>query len=453
MIHNLEELVRHPQDGALRQMRRDALTILDEAIRAADAAQAVRKHLTRQGDRLEVNGHRIDLGEVGHIRLVALGKASVAMSRALLERVSVEEGLVVAHAPTTEDLRPLDFLQAGHPHPDEASFRAGRHALDLAHRCGPEDLLFVLVSGGGSSLLEATNLPEADLRRTSKMLHRSGMTILAQNTIRKHLSLLKGGQLAQAATREGGQVVALIVSDVVGDPLSFIASGPTVPDESTYADAQEALAVHGLWDQVPLTIRERIEAGRRGEHPETPKSGEGAFARVVNQLIATNRGACEAAVAEAESRGYRALLLSSELQGEARDVGRFLADLGRALATKGLPLPAPAALVAGGETTVTVRGSGIGGRSQELVLAALEGLQDQRAVLLSAGTDGRDGETEAAGAVGDGESWRRSRSRGLDPEASLEANDSHPFFRALGDTILTGPTGTNVMDLQILLVR
>ncbi len=444
-------------------MRRDSLHIFEAAVKAVDAGDAISRNLRRRGKDLEVEDLRLDLADVETVRMIAFGKASLPMAQALLQILEVDEGLVVTHEAGTGDVPGMDIVIGGHPHPTEGSLEAGGKALAMARRCGPSDLLVVLISGGGSALLEDTEIPMQDLRRVSALTLASGMDIVSQNIVRKHLSNVKGGHLADAASKTGGNVAALIVSDIVGDPVSFIASGPTAPDETTFGDAREVLERFALWEVVPASVKTRIDAGIRGEVPETPKPGVASFRQVHNFIVATNRMACEAAIQEAERRGYHSIILTTGMSGEARDAGTHFARYALSpeewpedwppAGKEGEPPQRPAAIVAGGETTVTVRGKGIGGRNQEFVLAAASLLRDRRAVLLSAGTDGRDGETDAAGAVVDGTTWDRARSLGMDPSRYLDHNDSHTFFQRLGDTILTGPTGTNVMDIQILLVR
>jgi hydroxypyruvate reductase len=285
----------------------------------------------------------------------------------------------------------------------------------------------------------------------TKALLACGADIREMNTIRKHISRIKGGQLARAA--QPARVVALVLSDIVGDPLDAIASGPTVPDPTTYTDALGILDKYRIRGEVPASIRTRLEAGARGEVPETPKAGDPLFARVVNVIVGSNIQALEAARREASRLGLTPMILSSSIEGETRDVARMHAAIAREIRETGNPLTPPACVISGGETTVTLRGSGKGGRSQEFTLAAaldIAGLA--RVVILSGGTDGTDGPTDAAGAIADGETCARAAAQGLNARASLSANDSYPFFQALGDLLLTGPTNTNVMDVRLVLV-
>jgi hydroxypyruvate reductase len=291
----------------------------------------------------------------------------------------------------------------------------------------------------------------ADLQQVTDLLLRSGATIGEMNAVRKHLSQVKGGQLARAAAP--ATLVALILSDVVGSPLDAIASGPTAPDESTFAEAWAVLERYGLVDQAPPAVVAHLQRGLRGEVPETPKPGDPVLARVTNVIVGSNRLAALAALARAGELGMHALLLSTFVEGEAREVGRVLAGVAREVAQHDQPLPRPACIVAGGETTVTVRGSGRGGRNQELALGAALGLAGlERVLVASLATDGSDGPTDAAGALADGTTLARAEALGLDAYASLAANDSYRFFQALGDLLITGPTNTNVNDLMVVMV-
>ena len=315
------------------------------------------------------------------------------------------------------------------------------------------DLVIVLISGGGSALLTlpSSEIELDDIVAANKLLINCGATIGEINTVRKHLSQLKGGQLARRAAP--AKVVSLILSDVVGNPLDVIASGPTVADPTTFTQASDIVDRYHLWEKVPCSVRNRLEAGKAGKIEETPKPGNSLFERVKNVIVGSGVVAAEAALREGQRLGYNSLLLTTTLEGEAREVGRVLASLAREETTHARPLAPPALFVAAGETTVTVHGNGKGGRNQELALSAamsLEGLSD--AVIVSLGTDGRDGPTDAAGAMVDGETVTRIRKAGLSPEERLEKNDSYAALEASGDLIKLGPTGTNVADLYIVAV-
>jgi hydroxypyruvate reductase len=391
----------------------------------------------------------------GRVVLIAAGKAASTMARAaegLLGPV-LADALVV----DVSDRIPLARtrrLLAGHPVPDEAGRRAAGEVEALARSLGPDDLLLLLVSGGASALLPAPaeGLTLDDKARTTAVLLRSGASITELNAVRKHLSRLKGGGLARAAAP--ARVACLALSDVVGDDPSTIASGLAAPDPTTYDTALEVLERKAVREMVPAAVRRHLEAGARGERPETPKPGDPLFRRVAFAVVGSNRRSVAAASREARRQGLRPLVLTTRLEGEAREVARALAAVLRECVEEARPAAPPVCLLAGGETTVTVRGSGRGGRNQELVLAAAEPLRafPVPALVASLATDGVDGNSDAAGGVADTRTLVRAEAIGLaPPSAFLAENDSRGFLGPLGDLIVTGPTGTNVMDLTVLL--
>ncbi|RKY59854.1 MAG: glycerate kinase [Candidatus Latescibacterota bacterium] len=426
----------------MKDLRKDAEAIFRAALEAVDPYRCVRSSL----EGMDLRGRTF---------VVGMGKASVQMAKAAEDILGdrIEEGLVVTKYGHGGKLRRIKVLEAGHPVPDQAGTRAAEEILKVALRAGEGDILLCLISGGGSALtpLPPEGITLEEKRRTTELLLRCGARIEELNAVRKHLSRIKGGRLAEAANP--ARVVSLVLSDVVGDPLEVIASGPTVPDPTTFEDCILIARKYGIWEELPSSVRLRFEMGAKGILPETPKPGDPAFSSCKNTIVGNNRTALEAARREAEVRGYKALLLTSFLQGEAREVGRALASVVKEVRKSGEPVEPPACLLCGGETTVTVRGKGKGGRNQELALAMVGELAGLEGVLvLSAGTDGTDGPTDAAGAFVDGGTSKRARKLGLEPDDYLRENDSYNFFRALGDLFVTGPTGTNVMDLQIALI-
>lgn len=441
----------------VRELREAAGRIFRAALGAVDPAEAVRRHVVRKGAALSVNGAEIDLATVRRVVVVGTGKAGGAMASAVEEILGDRpvEGTVTVKYGHLAPTRRVRLVEAGHPIPDEQGMAGARAILDLLAAAGEGDLVVALISGGGSALLP---LPVAGISLQEKQaltsaLLRCGATIQEMNAVRKHLSAIKGGQLARVARRRGARLVALILSDIVGDPLDAIASGPTAPDPTTYGEALAVLDRHGIRGEAPPAVLRHLEAGARGAVPETPKPGDPIFSGVLNVVIGSNILALRAARGEAEALGLRPLILSSSIEGETREVARVHAALGREVRQTGNPVRPPACLISGGETTVTVRGQGKGGRNQEFALAAaldVAGLQD--VVVLSAGTDGTDGPTDAAGAVADGGTCARARALGLDPGRHLRENDAYPFFAALGDLVITGPTNTNVMDVRLVLV-
>jgi hydroxypyruvate reductase len=310
------------------------------------------------------------------------------------------------------------------------------------------DLVIALLSGGGSALMvmPVKGVQLRDLQALTGQLLASGATINEINTVRKHLSAVKGGQLARIAAP--AEMLTLILSDVVGSPLDVIASGPTVPDESTFEMAWEVLDRYGLWGKVSSAVRDHLDAGRRGRILETPKPGDPIFERVTNVIIGDNTIAANAALKKAQALDYNALLLSTYIEGEAREVAQVFAGIAREIKASGRPVSAPGCVIAGGETTVTLQGTGKGGRNMELALAAGIGIEGLDNVIIAAlATDGTDGPTDAAGAIVDGNTVARARTQNLDPREYLRRSDSHHFFEQLGDLIITGPTNTNVNDL------
>ena len=452
--------------------RDDSLTthllhIRTAALRAVDPYQAVMRFMAFDGPSTgELKAASLRIGDntwsfsgTNRVLLVAAGKAAPEMARAAAEILGpyLSEGVVVTkYGHSSEHNLPgnLKIIEAGHPIPDANGLSGARLVERLLRSATASGRVLVLLSGGASALLP---LPVAgvsldDLQTVTSMLLRSGADIRELNTVRKHLDRLKGGQMARLAYP--AQLAALVLSDVVGDPLEVIASGPTVPDPSTYADAIRILEHYNLVQAAPSSIVAHLRAGLESKIPETPKPGDPLFDNVMHVVVGSNRQAALAAVDEAASLGYNTLLLTTFLEGEASQVGRFAAALARGIHQQGDPVAAPACLVLGGETTVTVRGSGKGGRNQELALSAsldMEGLPG--VALMALATDGTDGPTDAAGAIVDEETATNARSLGLDLQAALENNDSYPALEAAGALMKIGPTGTNVNDLLVILVR
>jgi glycerate 2-kinase len=430
------------------------------ALAAVDPWRLVRESVVREGDVVRIQGEDFDLAGRERVFLISFGKAAAAMAAALAGILDdrLTSGLVVVPGPVEKADSRLEYLEASHPVPDAGSVEAGRRSLEIAGEAGERDLVFVCISGGGSSLLAlpAEGITLEKKRRLTDELLRSGATIQELNVVRKHLSAVKGGRLAQAAFP--ATVVTLVISDVVGNDLGTIASGPTYWDRSTFGEAREILERYGLWDQAPALVRARIEEGGRGLIAETLKEGDPVFARGRGFIIGDILAALRAAKFEAEKRGFESIFLSSSDSGEARRVAASYAAFLAELACSAVSLPRPICLLAGGELTVTVKGKGRGGRNTEFALASLVemgkiGVEGLDWLILSLGTDGIDGPTDAAGAWVDGSTSARGRALGLDPVEYLEDNDSYVFFKQTGNLIVTGPTGTNVMDLRVFLLR
>jgi glycerate 2-kinase len=474
--------------GVLHRER--IIAVLDAAIRAVDPRAAVRVHVARSGDVLRIGDRSYSLAEIDRVFVVGGGKAGAPMAAAIHEilperittgTVNVKYGhhagagdwqvrfehrpLVdssvrpdAASLPAPVDTGPIVIVEAGHPVPDAAGLAGAQCIAALLHGLTERDLVVVLISGGGSALLPlpADAITLADYQALTGLLLRCGADITEINTVRKHCSRLQGGQLARLAAP--AHVATLILSDVVGTPLDAIASGPTVPDRSSFADAWRILERYGIAEQAPAAICGHLRRGVAGLIPDTPKPGDPLFERVNNVVIGENASAGRAAVAEAKRLGFTAALLTTFLQGEAREVGRVVTGLAQGIASGQSDFSPPVCLVLGGETTVTIRGKGTGGRNQELALAAAIALEGYplppgvEVAVVSLGTDGTDGPTDAAGGIVTGDSVARSRALGLDARAALDANDSYHLLGALGDLIVTGPTQTNVNDLIFVFV-
>ncbi|HMA53120.1 MAG TPA: glycerate kinase, partial [Acidobacteriota bacterium] len=409
---------------------------------------------------IRIKNHEFDLAAFERVFIISFGKAASAMGEALAaildERLT--SGLAIVPWPVGKDPTRLEHIEAAHPIPDARSVEAARRALEIASKAGEKDLLFVCISGGGSSLLTlpADGISLDKKRRLTEDLLRAGATIQELNVVRKHLSGVKGGQLARAAFPAA--VVTLVISDVVGNDLGTIASGPTSWDASTFADARAILECYELWDQASAMVRARIEDGERGRVPETLKEGDPVFERAAAFIIGDNMTALRAAKHEAEKRGFEPIFLSSGDGGEARRTASGYAAFLSELACSASSLPRPLCLLAGGELTVTVKGRGRGGRNTEFVLASIVDLEKAEVtgldwLILSLGTDGIDGPTDAAGAWADPRTIRTARALALNPAEYLDDNDSYSFFKQTGNLIVTGPTGTNVMDLRVFLLR
>lgn len=442
-------------------LRATALGIFQAALAAADPRRAIRRTLQREGHTLVLTdpatgqtAATFDLRR-GRVVVVGAGKADAAMAQAVegILGDALAGGIVNVKYGHRAPVSRIRLHEAGHPLLDENSLAGTQRILEQLQGLTAEDLVLCLFSGGGSALMEllVVGVTLEDMRACTDLLLKAGATINELNTLRKHLSQVKGGQLARWA--QPAQVVALILSDVLGSPLDVIASGPTAPDSSTFAEAWSILEKYGLEARAPASIRAHLQRGERGEVPDTPKDDDPLFARVHNVIIADNAIACAAAVEQARAAGFAPLLLSTLVEGEAREVAKVFAAIGKEIAHGTGPVRRPACVLAGGETTVTVRGAGVGGRNQEFVLAAALALRGVEGVLvLSGGTDGTDGPNDAAGAVADGRTVRRAEALGMKAQAFLANNDSYSFFRALGDLIITGPTNTNVNDLMLVLV-
>ena len=453
------------------------------AIDAVEPGAAVARYIHRTDDQLRIGDSIYSITDINRIFIVAAGKASIPMAKSLfkilgndmyggvvltkpgsvstsswaIERINNYHKSPHAFSPTSASNialqadQAIQIIEAGHPIPDENGMEGARLITDLLQSTTPQDLVIILISGGASAMLvlPVEGITLADIQNLTGVLLACGANIYEINTIRKHIEQLKGGQLARIASP--ARIVGLILSDVVGDSLEVIGSGPTVADTTTYRDAFAILERYDIVEQIPQSILHHLQRGICGEVPETPKQGDPIFSNVHNQVIGSNQQAADAALSQAKAEGFNSLILTTSLQGEARQAGAWLASIVRQLALHDQPIPRPACLIVGGETTVTVRGNGLGGRNQELALAAvIELVGIPNVVLVAFSTDGSDGPCDAAGAVVTGESLQQAQNRGMDPADYLARNDAYHFFEPLGDLLKSGPTLTNVNDLILL---
>jgi hydroxypyruvate reductase len=437
----------------LSELRHSARLIWEAALDAANPATCIRKVISLNGDELSIGGQKIPIR--GRVIVVGTGKASARMAQVLEEILGghISAGVVSTKYGHALPLQRIRLIEAGHPIPDAAGVQAVEETREIVRGLTKDDIVLCLISGGGSALWPApvAGITLEEKQKVTQLLLRAGATILELNAVRKHLSDIKGGQLARWASP--AHVISLIISDVIGDPIDFIASGPTAPDTTSFSDALAILDRYRV--EVPAPVRKRFEEGAAGRIADTPKPGDPVFQHVENHIIANNRLIVEAATAKAKELRFSTLVLGTGFEGEAREVGGIFAAIAREIQASGNPIPAPACVIAAGETTVTVRGDGIGGRNQEMALAwaiamALRA-SASTACFASVASDGTDGPTDAAGGIVDPLTCNRASEQGMTPAKFLQNNDSFHLLKATGDLIVTGPTYTNLMDLQILL--
>jgi glycerate 2-kinase len=435
------------------KLRTDALAIFHASLKAVDPVNAVKRHLRLEGDMLRIGNRDYDLSTYTRIYVVGCGKAAASMSSALEDVLQdrIDGGMINVKYGYTRALHFIRINEAGHPIPDEAGVRGTQEIVRLLQGLGGNDLLIFVISGGGSALLplpqDGISLEEK--QRVTRMLLECGASIDEMNAIRKHISQVKGGQLAKVAYP--ATLISLLLSDVVGDRMDVIASGPTVPDESTFEDCMTIVEKYSL--NLPDSVIDLLKRGMNGELEETPKVGDPIFDKTFNLIIGSNILALKAAQQKAEKLGYNTLILSSAIEGETKEVAKIHTAIAKEILATGNPIPKPACIISGGETTVTVKGTGLGGRNQEFVLASAIEIGGMRGtVILSCGTDGTDGPTDAAGAIADGLTVQIAKKLGMQPVDYLRNNDAYHFFERLDDLIKTGPTNTNVMDIRLVMV-
>ncbi|MEM1513739.1 MAG: DUF4147 domain-containing protein [Candidatus Thermoplasmatota archaeon] len=425
MIKNFESLIENT-DKEFFGIRRDMLEILDFVLEEMNSYKLLKKIIKKEGGKIDIDGKKIDIGKYKKIYLAGFGKAAGSMARAIEEIIDFDEGCVI----TTEDieLKKARVFKGTHPFPSEINLKATEKIIEIFEKADENDLIIVLISGGGSSLLCKPKISLESFIEVTEDLMKKGCTIEELNIVRKHLSYVKGGKLAKMTK---ANILSLIISDIIGNPVELIASGPTSQDSSSTRQAMEIIEKYGIKN------REAIEALKKEEKVEKLENVE-------NIIVADNETACKKAMEKAIEKGYYAKIFTNRLKGEARNVGKDLGKFAKIYPRN------KAILIFGGETTVKIEGKGTGGRNQEIVLSAIEEIKDEKIVFISFGTDGIDGNSPAGGAIADGCSYRKAIEKGLKIEKFLEENNSYEFFRILGDVIITGYTGTNVMDLQII---
>lgn len=444
----------------INELHQIAKKIFLKAIEAVNPYYKIKENIHIDNNFLVIKGENgeenlFNLDNFERIFLFGTGKASCIMAKAIEEIFGerIIKGIVTTKYGHALSLNITEIIEAGHPLPDNKGLYGARKIQELLKQTGPKDLIIFLVSGGGSALLplppEGIKIEEK--QRLTELLLLNGAEIKEINMVRKHISEIKGGWFTRWAYPS--TIISFILSDVVGDHLDLIASGPTAPDPHTFKDALEVLKKYKLIDMTPGSIKAHIKLGMEGKVQDTPKPGDKIFKNVYNFLIGSNILALKEAKKEASLMGFNSLILSSSIVGNTREAAKFHGAIAREIILTGNPVSRPACIISGGETTVIVKGNGKGGRNQEFALVAafeIEGLEN--VVLLCGGTDGTDGPTEAAGAISDNTTIKRAKELGLTPEIFLENNDSFHFFERLGDLFITGPTHTNVMDVRILLI-
>ena len=444
------------KDRETEQLRVDCDRIFRAGLAAVDPVRSVYRHCRRQGDLLTIDDKTFDLSRFREVVILGAGKAGAPMAAALETLLAdrITRGLVVVKYGHVKPLETVELVEAGHPVPDENGLDGAGRVLSVAESADRDTLVIGLLSGGGSALLPlpADGIPLQDKQETTRVLLACGASIHEINTVRKHMSAIKGGQMAAAVCP--ADLVCLVLSDVVGDDLDIIASGPMVPDRSTFARCMEIVQKYGISDRIPESVMTRLENGAEKKIQETPKPADPLFDRVFHSIVACSRDALDAAAKEAERLGYRPYLLSGAVQGETKDAAMDHMEVARQIQAGRHPVSPPACILSGGETTVTMEIMGKGGRNQEFALKCaleIEGLEHM--AVLSAGTDGTDGPTDAAGGLVDPLSVKRAEACGLNAMHHFEAHDAYPLLEAAGDLYKTGPTLTNVMDLRIVLVK
>lgn len=443
LFKNRKKIIKNGKTAELKKLRYEVLEILSSAIYAVDAYNAVKKKI--DGKEIVFGTKKFNVSDYDKIYLIGFGKASIKMADAVCDSLSIEKGAIITNEKDKKvKNRCVSTFVGSHPIPSLKNIISTDKLIEIVNNCKKNDLLIILISGGGSSLFCKPRVELDDLQKTTSLLLKSGANIKEINAIRKHLSFIKGGQLVKLAKCK---IITFIISDIVGDPLEFIASGPTNPDSTTYIEAKNILKKYNLLMKIPTSIRKTIDEGIKGKIPETLKKDDPVFNNVFNFIVANNEIACNAAEEKAEELGYKTMLLTTNLEGEAKDIGMFLVE--KAINYK--TFAKKIIFISGGETTVYIKGKGKGGRNQEMVLGSVDKIANNNLVFSSFTTDGIDGISEAAGAIADTFTLERAKEKKLDVNKFLSENNSFEFFKNLNDFFNTGPTGTNVMDIQLLI--
>ncbi|NIR86515.1 glycerate kinase [Candidatus Bathyarchaeota archaeon] len=449
LIKNKDELLSH---GNVKG-RRIALDILEYALEAVDSYKAVKRIVHIDEGKLIIDHLKFDLSKVEDIYVVGAGKATMPIGMALEDVLGekIKDGLIIVKRGQKRKLKRIRVIEAGHPIPDEAGLEGAKEMIKIAKNASEGDLVFSAITGGSSALapLPVEGISLEDKKKVTELLLKSGAVIQEINAVRKHISAIKGGRLAKCI--HPAEIINLTVSDVIGDPLDYI-TDLTVPDTSTFEDAVFALKKYGLWEKVSDSVRTHLEKGLSDPSLETPKNFTGM--KVHTFVMSNNEAVCEAAKNRAEELGFNSTILSTMIEGESREAGIVLAGIAKEIEKNGRPLKPPSAFIYGGETTVTIKGEhGEGGRNQEFVLGfSLKTDGSENIVVASIGTDGTDGPTDIAGGIADGYTLKRAKEKGIDISENLRKHRSSYVFRQLEDAIFTGLTGTNVMDLGVVVI-
>jgi glycerate-2-kinase len=456
-IRNKRQLIENGQTKKERTLREGVLSSIESGIVAVDPRTVLERNFVLDGDVLKIKDRCFELNRFQNIFVLGAGKASGALAESvegiLSERIRGGTVNILEGTRSSYHVKKIDLVETSHPIPGEAGVEGAEKIMETARQARERDLIIFVLSGGGSALLPlpAVGVSLGEIKELTGTLLKSGATINEINTVRKHLSSIKGGQFARAAYP--ATVIGLTISDVVGDPLDMIASGPAVPDPTTFHDAKSILLKYGLWKRIPSSIGAYIQKGLDGLVEDTPKPGDKIFKKGSTFVVGNNRIALQAIEKKSRSLGFNTMILSTYIEGEARHIGTVLASVAREIFYFNKPVEKPAFIIAGGETTVTVVGSGSGGRNQELALSSAFRIQGLEGIVIaSVGTDGIDGYSKAAGGIVDSNTFDIALQNRLDPREFLANNDSGGFFEVISDSILTGPTGTNVNDVMVVAV-